>query len=387
MRVIGKDDTKPVNELPEHINNKKENKTFLLLSVFGIIFVVLGHCGNIYAFFNNVFPYYSFHMPLFAFISGYFFKDRKIMEFLKIKTKKLIIPYFIWNVIYGIIINILKFFNLINYGKEFSLFNIFVAPFYGTSNQFIFNVAAWFVISIFFVQLIYYFINKIISKLKINTGILVTIISIIIAYVELKLVEQGHNYGIYYLLTRVSFLLPFYAIGQVYKKFEKYDIKISNITYFVSIILIQCVLLQKYKLTYNLNLLTFKNNFLVYLMGSMTGILFWLRISRILSNFIGEDKIINYIGNNTYTIMMHHVFIYFLINTGILILNKLVGAFGKFNYNSYKNSVWYFYNTNNPAMLLIYAILGISIPLLIRYAFLNLKTKIKILFSKKQEGV
>ncbi len=361
----------------EKLNKGKENKTFLLLSVFGIIFVVLGHCKNISVFLNNIFPYYSFHMPLFAFISGYFFKNRKIIEFLKVKVKKLIIPYFIWNIIYGVIVNILKYFNIIKYGKEFSIFNIFIAPFYGNSNQFVFNIAAWFVISIFFVQLIYILMNKVMSKLKITTEILVVALSIIIAYFELKLVKQGYNYGIWYLITRVSFLMPFYAIGQVYKRFEQYEIK-NNIFYFILIIMIQCILLQRYNLSYNLNLLEFNNSFLVYLVGSMTGILFWLRVSKILSIYIGENKMVNYIGNNTYTIMMHHVFIYFLINTSILILHKLMGIFGKFNYNSYQNTVWYFYNNNNAAMLLLYVILAIAIPLLVKKILLICNNKFKM---------
>lgn len=353
-------------------NNKKDNKTFLLLSVLGIVFVVYGHCGGVNIFLNNIFPWYSFHMPLFAFISGYFFKDRKIFDFLKIKLKKLIIPYFAWNIVYGIIVNILKHFHIINYGKEFSLYNIFIAPFYSNSNQFVFNVAAWFVISIFFVQVIYFFINKLMKKIKIDTGLSVMVGSIIIAYFEMKLVEKGYNYGIWYLITRICFLMPFYAIGQVYKKYEKYDIK-NNIIYFTLVIIVQVLLLQRY----NLNLLTFNYNFFVYLIGSLTGILFWLRISKIFSKYINESKIINYIGNNTYTIMMHHVFIYFLLNTIILVINKTLGRFGKFDYNTYQNSVWFFYNKKNAAMQLVYGIMGISIPLLIKNEYLVIREKIK----------
>ena len=33
----------------------KTNKKFMLLSVFGIIFVVMGHCNGVKAFLNNVF--------------------------------------------------------------------------------------------------------------------------------------------------------------------------------------------------------------------------------------------------------------------------------------------------------------------------------------------
>ena len=53
----------------------KKNKVFLILSFFGIVFVVLGHLNDVNIGVNILFPYYSFHMALFAFVSGYFFKD------------------------------------------------------------------------------------------------------------------------------------------------------------------------------------------------------------------------------------------------------------------------------------------------------------------------
>lgn len=372
---------KTIDEVAKQVNNQKDNKAFLLLSVFGIIFVVLGHGAKINVFLNNVFPYYSFHMALFAFISGYFFKDRKTIEFLRTKIKKLIIPYFIWNIIYGIIVNVLKYFNIIHYGKEMSLFNVFVAPFYGDGIQFCFNLAAWFVITIFFVQIIYFFINKLNRKIKVNTEISVMIISIIIAYFELELVKKGYNRGFWFLITRVSFLMPFYAIGQVYKRFEKYEIQ-NNILYFGTIILIQTVLLQKWNLTYNLNILVFNSNFIIYLLASITGIMFWLRISKIFSKFIGDNKLVKEIGNNTYSIMMHHIFIYFLINTGILVANKLVGVFSNFDYNSYQNNVWYFYNEKNAGLLLIYVILAIMIPIVMKKIFIRVKEKVKLMILR-----
>lgn len=50
-----------------------KNKSFQLLSAIGIILVVFGHSKNSLLLFGTIFPFYSFHMALFAFISGYFF--------------------------------------------------------------------------------------------------------------------------------------------------------------------------------------------------------------------------------------------------------------------------------------------------------------------------
>lgn len=355
----------------ENLNKIKTNKKFMILSVFGIIFVVMGHCGGVNAFFNNVFQYYSFHMALFAFISGYFFKDKKILEFLKSKTKKMILVYLIWNLIYGIIAFSLKKCNLITdtYTKDFTLYNIFIAPFWGSSIQFIFNLSGWFVIALYFVQLIYFICNKILNNLlHIKTEFVLLIISVILAIVELNfIIDAKQMQSAYYILTRVIFLMPFYCIGQIYKRIEKYD-NLNNIVYFSIIIIIQAIMLQKFKdLSYNLNTLKFNHNYIVYLISSITGIAFWLRISQIIKPIVENNKIINYIGNNTFTIMMHHLFVFYSINTIIYIMNKMFGIFGTFNIKEYKSSIWYIFDSTNPAVVMIYVILGIAIPLIVKY--------------------
>lgn len=85
------------------------NYQFLILQAIGIILVVTGHRGGI-SFFDDWFPMYSFHMPMFVFISGYFYKtysEQKVKEFFLKKVKHLVFPYFLWNFFYGIISTIL----------------------------------------------------------------------------------------------------------------------------------------------------------------------------------------------------------------------------------------------------------------------------------------
>lgn len=78
-----------------------KNKKILFLQCFGILLVVLGHSGE------NI-PYltkwiYSFHMPLFIFISGYLLdytsKNGIIkinyVNFIKKKIIRLLVPYLV----------------------------------------------------------------------------------------------------------------------------------------------------------------------------------------------------------------------------------------------------------------------------------------------------
>lgn len=370
----------------------KSNKKFLILSVFGIIFVVCGHVEGINnsIFLSSVFQFYSFHMALFAFISGYFFKDGKAKDYIWKKTKKLIIPYIIWNIIYGIIVNIFRKVGIIEYGKSFNLYNVFIAPFTTDSNQFNFNTPAWFLISIYFIQLIYFTINKLDRLLKQHVvKYIVFIVFTILASFEIIEVNNGNNYGIWYLVTRICFLMPFYALGQIYKEIERHD-NVNNIVYFSIIIVIQAIIKQKCgNLVYNLNTLYFRHIYIVYVISSMTGILFWLRISTIIKKYIGNNNIINYIGNNTYSVMMHHVFSFFIINSFIGTLHKTIGIFNSFNTKAYKTTIWYEYNRNNAALSLIYVICGVSFPLILRYVLIDkykLLSKIKVIkrfISKK----
>lgn len=81
-----------------------ENKKISFLQTFGIILVVLGHTGSN----SETIPYlskwiYSFHMPLFIFISGYLLKfttegrigDIQLNTFVIKKFKRLYFEYVI----------------------------------------------------------------------------------------------------------------------------------------------------------------------------------------------------------------------------------------------------------------------------------------------------
>lgn len=85
----------------------KSNKLMALLSVWGILLVVLGHSGMAEPEIESHVVFlkkwiYSFHMPLFFFISGYLFSLTN-PDFLKIraghflfkKVKRLLVPYFV----------------------------------------------------------------------------------------------------------------------------------------------------------------------------------------------------------------------------------------------------------------------------------------------------
>lgn len=91
---------------------KSHSKLYYItfLQVIGPIFVIIGHMLNgmpYNSILQNIKDFiYVFHMPLFFFISGYLFsyknglKDKKYLEFMKKKALRLLLPYFVFNIIF-----------------------------------------------------------------------------------------------------------------------------------------------------------------------------------------------------------------------------------------------------------------------------------------------
>lgn len=56
---------------------KKRNQVFNFLEALAIIMVIDDHMSTRIGILSSIFPYNSFYMPLFVFISGYFYRERK----------------------------------------------------------------------------------------------------------------------------------------------------------------------------------------------------------------------------------------------------------------------------------------------------------------------
>ena len=78
---------------------RTENKTFRCLSAIAIFMIVNGHLGaNVFTL-KGLFPYYSFHVALFVFISGYFCREKTeegLLGLVKRKFLKLIVPLYLY---------------------------------------------------------------------------------------------------------------------------------------------------------------------------------------------------------------------------------------------------------------------------------------------------
>lgn len=317
-------------------------------------------------------------MALFIFISGYFYKpenENKIMGkdgYLWKKVKKLVIPYFIWNFLYGMIGMLLRYFGLISFGKDICFTTLFIQP-WQDGHQYIFNLASWFLLALFLVNITYLVVRKVMTKAHIWNDSIMLILLGILGYFSIYLGKQNIKLEMIPFL-RTGFFLFFYHFGYYYKTKIEGKYKIKNICYFMVLVVIQLILMKiDSHISYFPHNMTFESKYaIIPFLANITGILFWLKIVQIVEPLLGKNKIINFIGNNTYDIMLHHLFWVFLLNTTIRIGAYIFYLKG-FDANQYKHTIYYFYTAGVPQAKIIYFIVALGGPLIVRYGYEKIK--------------
>lgn len=356
---------------------KERNQIFNYLYALAIIMVVDDHMGARIGFLSSVFPYNSFYMPLFVFISGYFYKKRGVIENTKHKIKKLLIPYLIWNFAAIIIAFLLDHIFGIDWVKKCTLKTFLITNFlHGSLTPL--NGASWFVIMLFWISIIYNFIH---CKLKDSKVIdcITTILYIILGFVSLYLCTKGYAIkGSTWLFTlRLLFYIQFYHLGTMFKKYIeknllKYNkIVICGICIAINVILI-CIYGDKINF-YSTFLMKSFNFWWLPLITSITGILFYYEVMEFLSRKIGPNKIIDFISRNTFVIMQIHL-LFTNIPNFYVYLKILNGStlYSDFDIKRFLSGTWVRYNPNTR---LIGFFLGIIGSLLVAYIIEKIKNR------------
>lgn len=217
-------------------NIKINYKEFDYLKGIAIILVILGHSFSFrgfdlldkekyfscYYIFNTI---YSFHMPLFFIIAGFFSnKKYEIESFYTSKIKRLLVPYIFINIVDCIPRHL--FSNFVNNNSN-SLTRII---FYS-------GVATWFIYTLFMMFLIYPFLEKyVFKKDKYYLFLIFLIIANILNFNVL-------NVNIF-TLNKILFYLIYFYSGYILKNYyiELKENKIFNNVYLIIILVIFFIL-------------------------------------------------------------------------------------------------------------------------------------------------
>jgi len=405
--------------------SKSRNYQMSILSTFAIIFVVLGHIqfgvinmtetGTFYGWF----PYYSVHLPIFLFISGYFFKDlpvpgsssqgqagnslsrsqtgsrslcKEIGRFIIHKAKNILLPYFVVTGLFLLFNELLIVWGF-TWPQHFSLETWLLAP-WTKLYVLTFAVPAWYLIALFIAEMYFMFLRLTVHRLlekaldKCNkkdllAEILMLILMLAMGVLALILQKQPgvSETGLVYL--RSVLMLFFLQAGLLYRRhFEKKD-TLKSVPYFLIVIALQfLILLLSGGSTLSPGLygmIGFEPYGYDYFLGGITGIALFLRISRILASTARRSRLILFISENTKYIMEFHVFGFFLLNAlfGILsktsFLSSFLSSFSSARWHSYL----YYALFENPRMIPLYLITGLGISLIIAKIMQVLKTAIR----------
>ena len=185
---------------------KKINYQFKILYFFGILFIVACHCsyGGISLGYEWFYPG-AFHLALFAFGSGYFYKtssEDHILAYIWKKFKHLMVPLLLWNAAYGVILQVLRH-NKFMFGEDITLYNLLIAPLIN-GHRFALDFPIWYVFPLFVVQTVTVLLRKPLSKHEKVNDWVVLAISLIIGFAAAYAGRIGWNRNLKLLFVRAG---------------------------------------------------------------------------------------------------------------------------------------------------------------------------------------
>ena len=266
-----------------------DNGKFIL-----IVLVVLGHLlppftDKDYFIYNLYLFIYSFHMPAFVFISGFFAKSfTKKENPIREGLKQFIVPYILFQLIYSL------FYWLIGINDTMS-FNLIVP-----------NWSLWFLISSFFWRVLLLFFSKIQAILAISISIVGSLLAGYLPFIGKELTLQ-----------RTFVFFPFFLMGYYFKKDHMEKFKKSKWKKWFSIILPLIFIIIYF--TSNINRYYFfgskpYEDFLnIVELGALVRLFSLLLGIAGIIGFLGlvptKEKFYTKLGKNTLTIYLFHGFI------------------------------------------------------------------------------
>lgn len=269
----------------------KRNRSLDIIKGIGIIFVFLGHNRTIGK--EYISYIFSFHMPLFFFISGMLFKKTEgFLIFLRNKVKTLIVPYFsfwiIGYIFYGLELRYKGNFNLEKY-IDYFINNILWGLKYKATGL-------WFLLVLFIVNIVFYIVlNKNDNKLRLMIKLLP------FSFIGVLTQILGIHKGLFRWPT-VFIAVTIFGVGYLLKE------KIINHKFSLSQVLGLLIIgFLFYKINGHISMASNRyHNVVFFYISSISSILGLYGIS----SYIYKDSILEFVGKNS--------LIYFALCDGLI---------------------------------------------------------------------
>lgn len=345
-----------------------ENQTFRLLSAVGILLVVLSHMSWGLLDVGGLLNAYQFHVPLFFFIAGYFYRpeaEAAPLAFLKRKALKLLAPYLLWNVLYGVLAQLVRQTTGITFGSGLSFYTLLVQPFVD-GHQFLYNLAGWFVPALFLAEAAYLLLRKALRKTPLAREGWFLLLCLALGCGAVWLTRDRILSGWPLPVARTLFFLPCLQLGRFYRTHLERRDTLRSRWYFALVLGGQALFLALAPSPI-LDTLWFRfpGGAAAAYLGIVLGIAFWLRVCRLLAPVLGRSSAVLYLGRHTYDVMLHHVMALFLVK-GLFFAGWRLGLCPGFDAAAFATEFWYWY-VPGPWAYVLYLAAAILLPLALRW--------------------
>lgn len=347
-----------------------------LARVYGMFCVVYAHCYT-HGFLAGTPAIVSsvYVNQLFMFLSGLFYHrendDAPFRYILRKYAQAYLFPYFFWNVIYGLLCTLLNSLGLLCFGAEINLYTLLLQP-WGNSDQFMLNISAWFLLTLFLVSVVNLLLRKlllffVLQRVRVERILIVLYFCISMATIW-RLDSQSIS-GTFSGISRMLILLPYYQLGISFQRLhEKLHMRqrltvgvvaalIALGTQYINGSAFSCKMLYCY----------FGGNALLITVAATCCVICITELFSIMGHYITGWRWIRYISRSTKYIMLHHIFVIYLLQLGFFCLN-FVGLLPEFDANAFRNSLWYRFDFNISALRFPMVIIAMIVPTVLHEA-------------------
>lgn len=382
----------------------KTNEAMRIFYAIAIVMVVAGHSIGDYAagpnLLYNFFPPYAVHLPMFLFAAGYFYSerhDRHPVRFVLGKVTRLLVPMYAVHAAIGVIATGLQGWGY-RCGLPLSWENVLLSPWDHTNcHVFALDGPMWFVAPMFLAYCAYMASHALVvhgeGKIRIALDLVCNAAWVAVGgYAMATAHGEMFNLDGNRIWAQTAVFLGFMAIGHTYKAYLEERLERVPDGVAIPVLLaaqLACMWTWPENILISICWLDFPNGWQgAYAIGCL-GILFWLRVSKILAPRLSRSKAVTAVGDNTFSIMAWHPLAFLMLNLmflGIMLVTN--GAlFSNIDTNELSQNLWYAYvpkvfeeTGRVSAWTTLYVAAGLSFPVIghMWYAWARAKARVAV---------
>ena len=345
------------------MTNRLDKKNHVAIAkAIGIILMVAGHSGMPSTYIDNFI--YIFHMPLFFFCSGYFFKEiydyADLQRLIFKRLSSLYVPYLKWSLAFVLFHNLFYYLHLYDSSYNMNEYLWHCIKTITMSDYEIFLRPFWFLKALLWASISAGFLSYLCNRIKIIFNTKRIIILILAITMLLKVIDS--HLPIIGDCSLITFGIVYIYSGLFYRQYEnRIHIKFSVLAVFFFIVLIGSIYFNG---IIDMRYTTVTNTIPYYIL-SLFGIIFVNEISIMLNrnNYNIIKSPLYYIGNHTMPILALHLLTFKIGNLAkVWIYDLPIERLADYTKIPEHNGIFWF----------VYVFLGVTIPLLINFCYIKM---------------